>query len=86
MHNTHSFCAVILFIDTHYTEGHSHTLIVHIVAHSIFPQYLRTRFTTTITSVLITTTEVSMLMSYLPYLADTSYVVLLYLGNYLIQF
>jgi hypothetical protein len=48
---------IILFVDTHYTEGHSHTLIVHIVTHSTFPQYLRTHFTTTITSVLITTTD-----------------------------
>jgi len=45
MHETHnacSFCAVIIFVDTHYTEGQLDTFIVHTMPHSRLPQYLRT--------------------------------------------
>jgi hypothetical protein len=52
--NARSFSAVIIFVDTHYTEEQTHGLIIHIMPHSTLPQYLRTHFTTTITSVLIT--------------------------------
>jgi hypothetical protein len=37
MHETHdacSFCAVIIFVGTHYTKGQLHTLIVHSMPHS----------------------------------------------------
>ena len=45
-HNARSFCAIIIFIDTHYTKGQLHTLIVYSMPHRTLLQYLRTRFTT----------------------------------------
>jgi hypothetical protein len=52
--NACSLCAVIIFVNTYYTEEQTHRLIVHIMPHNTVPQYLRTHFATTITSVLIT--------------------------------
>jgi hypothetical protein len=47
MKHTMSYCAVILFVDTHYTEGHSYTLIVHSMPHSTVGVAAAPAYTTT---------------------------------------